>query len=185
VGAAARCRVAVGVAVESGSALLATARGEGGSADPVSAAWGAVVSVGLRSGPSAVLKVTAGGGAVKISRSGRSRASSGAPGVRRDVSGALEAAVVAVGGLLCVLGVVERQLVHVELVGHDRGGSMKEDGEVSVRMKNGRGAKEKTVTSLNEPLITSEVSLGGRKLDDSSGTECAGGKCQRTPTKTE
>jgi len=39
--------------------------------------------------------------------------------VRRDVGRALEATVVSVGRLLGVLRVVQRQLVHVELVRHD------------------------------------------------------------------
>ena len=55
--------------------------------------------------------------AVKVG-AGR-RATSAASGVRRDVCGANEAVAVAVAVLLgSVLGLAEREVVHVELVGH-------------------------------------------------------------------
>lgn len=78
-------------------------------------------SLGLRCSPSAVLEVTSSSSWWSTVKSSRwCGASSGGSGVRRDVGRALRTGVVSVRrGLLSVLRLVQRQLVHVELVRHD------------------------------------------------------------------
>ena len=59
------------------------------------------------------VEVTVHGRSTVHSSGTRSRASGTTSGVRRDVGGTLRTAVVG------VLGVVQRHLVHVKLIGHD------------------------------------------------------------------